>query len=220
MHIALTLVALVAIVTVVGGAARWVGAPAPLILTAVGVAGSFVPFTPQIELTSELVLVGLLPPLLYAAALRTSLVDFRRNARAIALLSVGLVLFTTAGIGLLTWWVLPVPLAAAVALGAVVAPPDAVAATSIARRIGMPRRIVTDPGGGVALVDDATAMVCLRTAIAASAGSSASGGGRDLLSGGRRRRGAERASWWHWWAWACAAGTSPTRCSTPTCRLG
>ena len=170
MHIALTLVALVAIVTVVGGAARWVGAPAPLILTAVGVAGSFVPFTPQIELTSELVLVGLLPPLLYAAALRTSLVDFRRNARAIALLSVGLVLFTTAGIGLLTWWVLPVPLAAAVALGAVVAPPDAVAATSIARRIGMPRRVVTVLEGE-SLVNDATAIVCLRTAITAIGGS-------------------------------------------------
>ena len=170
MHIALTLVALVAIVTVVGGAARWVGAPPPLILTAVGVAGSFVPFAPRIELTSELVLVGLLPPLLYAAALRTSLVDFRRNARAIALLSVGLVLFTTAGIGLLTWWVLPVPLAAAVALGAVVAPPDAVAATAIARRIGIPRQVVTVLEGE-SLVNDATAIVCLRAAITAIGGS-------------------------------------------------
>ena len=88
------------------------------------------------ELTADLVLFGLLPPLLYATAIRTSLIDFRANIRAIGALSVLLVVVTALGIGLITWWILPVGFAVAFALGAVVAPPDAVAATSIARRVG------------------------------------------------------------------------------------
>jgi CPA1 family monovalent cation:H+ antiporter len=132
--------------------------------------GSYLPFIPDVELTPEVVLVGFLPPLLYAAALRTSLIDFRRNARPIALLSVGLVIVTTVVVGLVTHWLLPdVPLAACFALGAVVAPPDAVAATSIARRVGMPRRLVTILEGE-SLVNDATALVALRTAVAAIGG--------------------------------------------------
>ncbi|MDQ4009038.1 MAG: cation:proton antiporter, partial [Actinomycetota bacterium] len=133
MHLALTLVVLVGVVTAVGALARRFGLPAPLILTVVGAVASFLPFLPQVELTAELVLVGLLPPLLYAAAIRTSLIDFRHNLRPIGLLSVGLVVFTTLGVGLLVWLMLPVPLAAALALGAVVSPPDAVAATAVAR---------------------------------------------------------------------------------------
>jgi len=116
------------------------------------------------------VLLGLLPPLLYSAAIRTSLVDFKRNKRPIGLLSVGLVIFTTLGIGLLVWWLLPVELPVAFALGAVVAPPDAVAATSVARRVGMPRRAVTILEGE-SLVNDATALVCLRLAIVGITGS-------------------------------------------------
>lgn len=170
MDIALGLVALAAVVGITSALARRWGLSAPLVLTLVGVVGSFLPFVPEVELTDELVLVGFLPPLLYAAAIRTSLVDFRANRRAIGLLSVGLVIFTTVGVGLVTWLVLPVPLAAGLALGAVVAPPDAVAATAIARRIGMPRRIVTILEGE-SLVNDATALVCLRTAIAGIAGS-------------------------------------------------
>jgi len=121
-------------------------------------------------LTPELVLIGLLPPLLYSAAIRTSLVDFREHKRAIMLLSVGLVIFTAFGVGLLMWAVLPISFAAALALGAVVAPPDAVAATTIARRVGLPRRVVNILEGE-SLVNDATAIVILRTAIAAVAGS-------------------------------------------------
>jgi monovalent cation/hydrogen antiporter len=128
-----------------------------------------VPFIPRVELTAELVLFGLLPPLLYAAAIRTSLIDFRHNMRPIGLLSVGLVLFTTAGVGLVVWLMLPVSLAAALALGAVVAPPDAVAATAIARRVGLPRRMVTILEGE-SLVNDATALVCLRAAVGATLG--------------------------------------------------
>ena len=132
-------------------------------------------------------LVGLLPPLLYAAALRTSLFDFGSNRRAIGLLSVGYVIFGTVTVGLVVWWLFPeIPLAAAMALGAVVAPPDAVAATAIARKVGMPRRIVTILEGE-SLVNDATALVCLRAAIAAIAGTvSAAGiaGGFLLAAGG------------------------------------
>ncbi|HEV7197042.1 MAG TPA: Na+/H+ antiporter [Pedococcus sp.] len=164
MALALTLVALVATVIVIAGTARRIGAPAPLLLIAAGIVGSYLPFISEPQLTPEIVLVGLLPPLLYSAAVRTSLVDFRANTSAIFALSVGLVLFTAAGVGLVTWWLLPVPFAVAFALGAIVAPPDAVAASAVARRIGLPRRVVTILEGE-SLVNDATALVSLRTAI-------------------------------------------------------
>ena len=166
MHLALTLLAVVGTVTVVAGLARRVGVSAPLVLIVTGVVGSYLPFIPEPQLSSEVVLVGLLPPLLYAAAIRTSLVDFRDNRGVIAGLSVGLVLFTALGVGVLAWWLLPIPFAVAFALGAVVGPPDAVAATAVARRIGLPRRLVTILEGE-SLVNDATALVSLRTAIAA-----------------------------------------------------
>ncbi|HEX8973192.1 Na+/H+ antiporter [Oryzihumus sp.] len=175
MHAATVALALVATVTLVAGLARRYDVSAPLVLTLVGVGASYLPFLPQVHLSAEVVLVGLLPPLLYAAAIRSSLVDFRDNRRAIGFLSVGLVVFTALGVGLVTWLLLPVPFAAAFALGAVVAPPDAVAATTIARRIGLPRRVVTVLEGE-SLVNDATALVCLRTAIAAIAGTVSVGG--------------------------------------------
>jgi len=137
------------------------------LLVVTGVAASFVPGVPEYELSPELVLLGLLPPLLYAAALRTSLYDIRANRQAMGLLAVGAVVFTTILVGLVVWAVVPgLPLAAGFALGAVVAPPDAVAATTIARRVGMPRRIVSILEGE-SLVNDATALVSLRTAVAA-----------------------------------------------------
>ena len=175
MHVAAAVLALAATVTLVAGVARRYDLSAPLLLTIVGVAGSFIPFVPQIRLNPELVLVGLLPPLLYATAIRSSLVDFKANRRAIGMLSVGLVAFTALGVGALTWWLLPVPFAAAVAFGAVVAPPDAVAATAVARRIGLPRRIVTILEGE-SLLNDAMALVALRAAVAGLAGSVSLGG--------------------------------------------
>lgn len=166
MHLALTLLAIVGTVTVVSALARRAGVSSPLALIVVGVVVSYIPFIPEPALSSEVVLVGLLPPLLYAAAIRTSLVDFKDNKTAIATLSVGLVIFTALGVGLVAWWLLPIPFAVAFALGAVVGPPDAVAATAVARRIGLPRRVVTILEGE-SLVNDATALVSLRTAIAA-----------------------------------------------------
>ncbi|NNG18082.1 Na+/H+ antiporter [Naumannella sp. ID2617S] len=157
-------------VTVLGGTllARRLRIQGPLVLLAIGVLGSYLPFVHEPTLSPELVLVGILPPLLYAAAVNTSLVDFRDNLSSIGWLSVGLVLFTAVGVGLVVWRVLGVPFAAAFAIGAVVAPPDAVAATAVARQIGLPRRVVTVLEGE-SLVNDATALVSLRSAVAALA---------------------------------------------------
>ncbi len=170
MHVARELIVIVTAVAAIAGFARRVGRTAPLVLVVAGIVVSYLPGVDDLTVDPDVILVGILPPLLYAAAIRTSLVDFRSNVRPIGLLSVGYVAFTTVTIGFITWWLLPVPLAAAFALGAVVAPPDAVAATSIARKVGMPRRVVTILEGE-SLVNDATAIVCLRTAIAAMAGS-------------------------------------------------
>jgi CPA1 family monovalent cation:H+ antiporter len=168
-HLALSLSALAATVILVSGLCRRFDLPAPLVLVALGAIASFVPVIPEVHLSAEVVLIGLLPPLLYSAALQTSLVDFNTNRRAILLLSVGLVAFTTVGVAAVVHWVVPdIGWPGALALGAVVSPPDAVAATSIAKRVGMPRRIVTVLEGE-SLLNDATALVALRTAIAATA---------------------------------------------------
>ncbi len=168
MEIAFFLVAAAVLVLAVTALADTMDFPAPLFLIAVGIGVSFVPGVPEVHLEPEVVLFGLLPPLLYAAALQTSLVDFNANRRPILLLSVGLVVFTTLGIGWLVHETLPdVGWPAALAIGAVVAPPDAVAATTIGRRIGLPRRIVTILEGE-SLLNDATALVALATAIAAA----------------------------------------------------
>jgi monovalent cation/hydrogen antiporter len=165
-QVALEIVGLVIIVGVVAGGSERLGLSPPLILVMVGVVVSFIPGVPAVEVDPDVVLFGLLPPLLYSAAIRTSLVDFRANRRAILLLSVGAVAFTTVVVGLVAWWVAPITLAAGFALGAVVAPPDAVAASAVARRVGMPRTIVSILEGE-SLVNDATALVALNVTIAA-----------------------------------------------------
>ena len=153
--------------------ARRLDFPPPLFLVVAGFAASYLPGMPEVRLEPEVVLLGLLPPLLYAVAISTSLVDFNANRRPILLLSVGLVVFTTVGVALLVHAMLPgVGWPAAFAIGAVVAPPDAVAASAIGRRIGLPRRIVTILEGE-SLLNDATALVALRTAIAAGAAGAA-----------------------------------------------
>ncbi|HEV7651732.1 MAG TPA: Na+/H+ antiporter [Actinophytocola sp.] len=171
MHVAAEIVALVVVVLAVTAVARRFDLSPPVFLIAVGVAASYVPGVPDYQLSPEVVLVGLLPPLLYSAAIQTSLVDYRKLRGPIALLSVGLVVFTTFGVGLIAWAVVPgLPLAAGIALGAIVAPPDAVAASAVARRVGMPRKLIRLLEGE-SLFNDAAALVALRTAIAAIAGS-------------------------------------------------
>jgi Na+/H+ antiporter len=167
-HEITTLVGVVAVVIAVAGLCSKLDLPSPLVLIVVGIIGSYLSFVPDVELKPEVVLFGLLPPLLYAAAIQTSLVDFNANRRPILLLSIGLVAFTTAGVAVLVHALMPdIGWGAAFAIGAVVAPPDAVAATTIGRRIGLPRRVVTILEGE-SLLNDATALVALRTAIAAT----------------------------------------------------
>ena len=167
MEPALYVLAIVVTVAFVAGASRRLGWSPPLVLVVVGVVASLIPGVPTFELDPDLVLFGLLPPLLYAAAIRTSLIDFAAVREALIILAVGLVAVTTVVVGLAAWWVVPsVSLAAALALGAVVAPPDAVAATAVGRRIGLPRRITTILEGE-SLVNDATALVALSAATAA-----------------------------------------------------
>ncbi len=155
---------------VAGLASRW-GLSSPLVLTGVGIVASYLPGVPEYPLTPDVVLLGFLPPLLYAAAIRTPFVDMKRNRRVIGLLSVALVLVTALTVAVVAMLLLPgLPFAAALALGAIVAPPDAVAATAVARRVGMPRKVVTILEGE-SLLNDATALVTLRTAAAALLGS-------------------------------------------------
>jgi monovalent cation/hydrogen antiporter len=166
-QIALQIVAVVVLVGVVAGGSERLGWSPPILLVITGVAVSFIPGVPTGQIDPDLILIGLLPPLLYSAAIRTSLVDFRANRQAILLLSVGAVAFTTIVVGLVSWWLTPLAsLAACFAIGAVVAPPDAVAASAVARRVGMPRRLVAILEGE-SLVNDATALVALSVAIAA-----------------------------------------------------
>lgn len=161
------IVVFVVVTVAVTGLSRRVGWSAPFALVVVGAIASYLPSVPTIELQPELVLYGLLPPLLFAAAIRTSVIDVRARRDGILLLSVGLVAFTVVFVGLTAWLVVPaISLAAAFAFGAVVAPTDAVAVTAIAGRLGLPRRLVTVLEGE-SLLNDATALVALNAAIAA-----------------------------------------------------
>jgi CPA1 family monovalent cation:H+ antiporter len=160
-------VVLVAIAVVGTALARRLGFVAPLVLLVAGLGLSFVPGFPEVHLEPELVLVGIIPPLLYVAALQTSIPAFRRAVRPILQLAVGLVVLTAFVVGTVVHALLPeVPYAACVALGAIVAPPDAVSTTAIARRIGLPRRMVTILEGE-SLLNDATALVIVRVSVVA-----------------------------------------------------
>lgn len=164
------LLLLVAGSAAVAGLARRIGLSAPLLLVAAGLLASYVPGMPAYTLDPGLVLPLVLPPLLYTAALDSSYRGLRANIRPVALLSVGYVLFSTIAVGLIAYAVIPgLPVAAAFVLGAVVAPPDAVAATAIARKVGLPQGLVTILQGE-SLVNDATAITAYRVAVAAAVG--------------------------------------------------
>jgi Na+/H+ antiporter len=192
-------------VAVLGAAlARRFGFLAPIVLLVAGLGLSFVPGFPEVHLEPELVLIGILPPLLYVAALQTSVPAFKFNLRPILLLAIGLVVVTAFTVGYVVHWFLPqVPLAVCVALGAIVAPPDAVSATAVARRIGLPRRVVTILEGE-SLLNDATALVMLRIAVPVAAGGAVGfldiGGQVVLKAGGGLligMAGAVLAAWLH-----------------------
>ncbi|HSL33940.1 MAG TPA: Na+/H+ antiporter [Candidatus Limnocylindrales bacterium] len=158
---------LLAAATALAILARRFGIPYPILLVLGGLAVGFVPGLPRVELEPELVFLLFLPPILFGAGYFTSIRDFKANLRAITLLSVGLVLTTTAVVGLVAFALVPtLGLAGAFVLGAIVAPPDAVAATSIFQRLGVPRRAVTILEGE-SLVNDATALVAYRLAVVA-----------------------------------------------------
>jgi len=169
------LVALLVAAVVVIAVGAWsskVGIAAPLVLVVVGVIASFVMpmlgYTGPIEVEPEFILAGILPPLLYSSAVALPTMDFRRDFSVISSLAVVLVLITSILIGVVFWQLMPgLNLAAGIAIGAIVSPTDAVA-TKIVKRVGAPSRVVTVLEGE-GLLNDATAMVVLRSAIAATA---------------------------------------------------
>ena len=140
-------------------------APAILLLLA-GIALAFVPGMPAVELPPELVLLLVLPPLIYSASVAMSWREFKSNLRPIILLSVGCVIFTAFAVAAATHYLIGLPWGVGFLLGAIVAPPDVVAPLAIARKLGMPRRIlVVLEGEGLA--NDATALILYRFAVAA-----------------------------------------------------
>jgi Na+/H+ antiporter len=168
----LVLVSLLVAVAGLAAAARAVNIPYPIVLVVGGLVLGFVPGMPEVELEPELVLVIFLPPLLYSAAFFANLHELRRNARPISLLAIGLVLATMCAVAVVAHALVNgLPWAAAFALGAIVAPTDPVAATTVARRLGVPRRVVSVIEGE-SLVNDGTALVAYRVAVAAAVGGS------------------------------------------------
>jgi CPA1 family monovalent cation:H+ antiporter len=154
--------------------------PYPVILVLSGLSLSFIPGLPTVRLNPEVVFLFFLPPLLYPAALFTSWRDFRQNVQSILWLAIGLVLATMLTVAWVAHAFIPgLPWAAAFALGAIVSPPDAIAATVVIRRLAVPRRIEAVLEGE-SLVNDATALVALQFAVAAMVTGKFSLGGASL----------------------------------------
>jgi monovalent cation/hydrogen antiporter len=171
-EVELVLVGLLVAVAGLGAAARAVNIPYPIVLVIGGLVMGFMPGLPDVQLEPELVLVLFLPPLLYSAAFFANLRELRRDVRSISMLAVGLVLATMCSVAVVAHAVVDgLPWGAAFALGAIVAPTDPLAATTIARRLSVPRRIVSIIEGE-SLVNDGTALVAYRVAVAAAVGGS------------------------------------------------
>ncbi|MCU1480200.1 MAG: sodium:proton antiporter [Subtercola sp.] len=157
--------------------ARWRGWPAPLLVVAVGLAVSFIPGVPSIEIDSEVVLTVILPPLLYSASLDVSYQNFKESARQIRRLGIGLVVVTALVVGGVAYLLVPsLTLPGALLLGAVVSPPDAVSATAIGRRLGLPRRVMTVLSGE-SLINDAASLTLFKVFLAVIGGEMLSFGG-------------------------------------------
>jgi Na+/H+ antiporter len=164
LEVALTLVLTVMVALLVS--AQLLRIPYPILLAVGGAAIAFMPGAPEVELEPDLVLLILLPPLLYAAAFFTPLRELRQNIRAISLLAVGLVLATMVGVAVVAHEALGFDWAPAFVLGAIVSPTDPVAATAIGRQLGVPHRIISIVEGE-SLVNDGTALVAYKFAVAA-----------------------------------------------------
>jgi monovalent cation/hydrogen antiporter len=162
-----TILLLFAVMVVVAVIARRLNTAPSILLVVAGIALALTPGLPRIELAPELVLLGILPPLIYAAGVAMSWREFRFNLRPIVLLAFGAVVFTAGAVGAMAHWLLGLPLAVAFVLGAIVAPPDAVAPLAIVRQLGLPRRLVVVLEGE-GLANDATALILYRFAIAAA----------------------------------------------------
>jgi Na+/H+ antiporter len=161
-----TILLLLAVLVVVAIVARRLNTAPSILLVIAGVALALVPGLPRVELAPELVLLGILPPLIYSAGVAMSWREFKFNLRPITLLAFGAVVFTTCAVAAATHWFLGMPWAVAFVLGAIVAPPDVVAPLAIARRLGLPRRLVVVLEGE-GLANDATALILYRFAVAA-----------------------------------------------------
>ena len=161
-----TLLLLITVLVVVAIVARRFKTAPSILLVIAGIALALIPGLPRIELAPELVLLGILPPLIYSAGVAMSWREFNFNLRPITLLAVGSVLFTTCAVAAVAHWLLGMPLAVGFVLGAIVSPPDVVAPLAIVRRLGIPRRlIVVLEGEGLA--NDATALILYRFAVVA-----------------------------------------------------
>jgi CPA1 family monovalent cation:H+ antiporter len=168
-EIQIFIVALLVSVALLNALANRIGVPYPIALVVGGLLVGLVPGIPEIELNPDLVLLIFLPPLLYSSAFFVDLSALRRNARVITLLSIGLVLATAVAVAVIGHLLLDLPWAVAFALGAIVAPTDPVAATTILRRLGVPRRIASVLEGE-SLVNDAGALVAYKIAVTAAVG--------------------------------------------------
>ncbi|WP_216847755.1 Na+/H+ antiporter [Arthrobacter sp. SLBN-53] len=183
--VGVTVLAVSVAAVLLAAVSRRLDVSAPLALVVAGLAASYIPGFDGVELDPDLVLFVILPPLLWSAGLESSYLNMRRNAGAIGSLAVGLPLVTTLVVGLVAFRVVPeLTMAAALTLGAIVAPPDAVSASAVGRRLGLPRRVMTLIGGE-SLLNDATALTAYKVALAAAVGAStgwASGLGTFVLA--------------------------------------
>jgi monovalent cation/hydrogen antiporter len=161
-----TILLLLAVMVVVAVVARRLNIAPSILLVIAGIALALAPGLPRIELAPELVLLGILPPLIYSAGVAMSWREFKFNLRPIALFAFGCVVFTTCAVAAAAHWLLGMPLAVGFVLGAIVSPPDAVAPLAIVRRLGVPRRLVVVLEGE-GLANDATALILYRFAVAA-----------------------------------------------------
>jgi monovalent cation/hydrogen antiporter len=163
-----TFVLLLAVMVIVAIIARRVNIAPSILLVIAGIGLALVPNLPPIELAPDLVLFGILPPLIYSAGVAMSWREFCFNLRPIGHMAFGCVLFTATAVAAMAHWILGLPLAVGFLLGAIVAPPDAVAPLATVGHLGLPRRLmVVLEGEGVA--NDATALILYRFAIAAVA---------------------------------------------------